>query len=130
MNQSNKAKAILFKFVFLPILIGVILSGGIIGYIAWSTHRATLEYSAMAQQLHPHPGDDVRALIDYMQSDEHSLKDRNHAVWALGRWSDSRALSALEAAYTGKPCDHDKQLCQYELRKAINRCGGNIPSPE
>ena len=39
-----------------------------------------------------------------------------------------RSLPVLEAVYTGEPCDHEEVLCQYELEKAIKRCGGT-PTP-
>ena len=45
--------------------------------------RATQEYS----------GDRVEALIAYLQSEEHSLRNRNRAVWALGQIGDDRACS-------------------------------------
>jgi hypothetical protein len=63
-----------------------------------------------------------------MQSDVHSLKERNLAIWALGRLGDRSALPALRTAYTGELCRHDTILCQYELEKAIRRCGGT-PKP-
>lgn len=54
---------------------------------------------------------------------------RTHiGVWTLGRLRNPTALPALTAAYTGQPCEHDRNLCQYELRKAIKRCGGT-PTP-
>ena len=68
------------------------------------------------------------ALIEYMNSESHPLKERNRAVWALGRLRDPRALPALEGVYTGDLCEHARFLCQYELEKAIKRCGGN-PTP-
>ena len=60
-----------------------------------------------------------------MNSTSHSLRDRIHiGVWTLGRLANPRALPALESVYSGEPCEHDKSLCQYELEKAIRRCGG------
>jgi hypothetical protein len=47
-------------------------------------------------------------------------------VWAIGRLSDKNALPYLQTVYTGEPCAHSLYLCQYELAKAINRCGGNV----
>ena len=35
------------------------------------------------------------------------------------------ALPALEAVYTGGQCQHNRLLCQYELEKAIELCGGS-----
>jgi len=80
-----------------------------------------------AQALYPHPGDDVTALIAYMDSDKQQIAGRNRAVWALGRIGDPKALSALKKHYDGKPCNHDERLCQYELAKAINLCLDEMP---
>jgi len=109
---------------------GVLSCGGAVGVIQWRIHQSVMENCRVAQSAHPHPGDDVAALIDFMNSSAHSLRDRNQvAVWTLGRLRKADALPALESVYTGEPCDHDNELCQYELEKAITRCGGS-PEPE
>jgi len=77
---------------------------------------------ATAAATRAHSGDEVTALMAYVRSDAHSLRDRNRAVWALGRLADPRALPLLEHYYDGGPCDHTRRLCQHELRKAIDRC--------
>jgi hypothetical protein len=82
----------------------------------------------MAQSAHPHPGDDVAAMLEYVQTDSHSLRDRNLVVWALGQARDSRALPVLESYYTAGKCDHDRYLCQGELAKAIKLCRGPAPN--
>jgi len=109
--------------------IGTLLGGAGLGAILWHIHRSVQQYSEVAQKAHPHSGDDVAALTDFMNSDSHTFRDRNLAVWTLGRLRDARALAALESAYTGKACEHDKQLCQYELSKAIKLCGGIATPP-
>lgn len=115
------------------VLVGVLVADAVLGGIALgvvlgSIHQSVQEYCGVAQQAHPHPGDDVTALIDYLNSEEHSLRERNHAIWTLQHLADPAALPSLQAVYTGDLCDHDKHLCQYELEKAIKRCGG-IPNP-
>ena len=108
---------------------GVLCGGAALGGIDWCIHQSVERNCGIAQQAHPHPGDDVAALIDFMNSESHSLRDRSHlAVWTLGRLRDAKALPALESVYTGVRCDHDEGLCQHELAKAIKRCGGT-PSP-
>lgn len=99
------------------------------GAIFWSIHRSVRKHCAVAQQAHPHPGDDVSALIEFMNSDTHTLRERNLTIWTLGRLRDPRALPALEKMYTGGKCNHDKNLCQYELEKAIKLCGGTPEPP-
>ncbi len=69
-------------------------------------------------------GDDIEALVAYLDSNTHSLQEKNHTVWALGRLRDKRALPVLESLYTGEPCQHQTSLCQQELKKAIDACKG------
>ena len=64
-------------------------------------------------------GDRIEALIALADCENCTLEDRNHAVWALGQLKDKRALPILYKYRTGKPCDHSRQICQYEISKAI-----------
>jgi len=98
------------------------------GAVMWHIQKSVAEYAAIAQRACPHPGENVIALIDFVNSSSPPLQDRNLAVWALGRLRDSRALPVLKAHYTGEPCNHEMGLCQYELAKAITRCG-EVPNP-
>lgn len=70
-------------------------------------------------------GDRIEALIALADCDDCSLKDRNHAVWALGQLKDKRALPILYKYRTGEPCDHSRQICQHEISKAIRWAEGN-----
>jgi len=90
----------------------------------WSLSSSIKEISAEATQQYP--GDRVEALIAYVKSENHSLRKRNLAVWALGQIGDERALPILTESYTGGPCDHDNLLCQGELQKAIKKCKGSL----
>lgn len=90
--------------------------------ICWSIRSSVKEMSAEATR--EYPGDRIEALMAYVDSDNHSLRQRNRAVWALGQIGDKRALPVLEKWYTGGSCDHKNSLCQYELAKAINLCNG------
>ena len=78
--------------------------------------------AARAQSLFP--GDRVEALTALAISEEHSLEDRNRAVWALSHVGDARAASALEQLKTDAPCDHARHVCQYELLKALSASRG------
>ena len=115
--------------IFVGVLaVGALLGGAGLGAILWNIHRSVEQYSEVAQRAHPHPGDDVAALMDFMISDSHAFRDRTLAVWTLGRLRDARALPALESSYTGEPCVHDTRLCEYELCKAIKLCR-DVPTP-
>jgi hypothetical protein len=74
-------------------------------------------FSQIAQEQFP--GDRVRALVAMVECESCDLRDRNHAVWALGQLADHRALPVLEKYYTGEKCDHLHKICQYELKKAL-----------
>jgi len=90
--------------------------------VCWCIRSSVREMSAVAVQ--EYPGDRVEALMTYVDSENHSLRQRNRAVWALGQIGDKRALPVLEKWYTGGPCDHANALCQRELEKAIKACNG------
>jgi len=70
-------------------------------------------------------GDRVEALIAEVDCETCDIRDRNHAVWALGQLTDKRALPVLYKYYTGNPCEHRTQICQYELSTAIKWTEGN-----
>jgi hypothetical protein len=74
--------------------------------------------------LREFPGDRISALMALVESDRHSLRDRNRAIWALGQLGAARALPMLEKHYTGKESDERLELSQYELKKAIVLCRG------
>ena len=111
------------KVVTIAFVACVVLCACAIGSIRWGIQNGLDEWCARAQEAHPHSGDDVAALIAYVQSGSHSLHDRNLAVWALGQARDERALPVLPTFVTGETCDHSKYLCQYELKKAVELSG-------
>lgn len=106
-------------------IVVALLGVGVVGIVTM-IDGSVRDLATTAQQAHPHLGDDVAALLDFLNSDTHTMEARTRAAWALGRVRDPRALPALEAAYTGEPCDHATGVCQRELEKAIRRCGGSI----
>jgi hypothetical protein len=114
--------------VAIGFLVCLAVFAGALAWARWQIQSGLDEWCATAQASHPHPGDDVAALIDYVQSESKSLHDRNLAVWALGQARDPRALPVLEAYYTGEKCEHDRSLCQGELEKAIELCEGETPN--
>lgn len=89
-------------------------------------HICLTKYVSIAQKCFPDEDDKLFSMVRYMNSDQYGLKDRNNMIWAIGQSADKRALNHLLALYTGKPCSHSRYLCQYELSKAINLCGGKV----
>ncbi len=99
----------------LVIVLGVAFVASIPLYIMIGSGVNKTSQSAMAQ----FPGDRVEALMALVDCEGCSLHDRNHAVWALGQLKDKRALPVLHKYYSGKPCDHEREICQHEITKAV-----------
>jgi len=76
--------------------------------------------------------DCATSLINVVEHDEFSFRERNDAVWVLGQLADKKALPVLKKYYTGNIPYHeslDETLSQYELEKAIRWCEkGNATS--
>lgn len=104
-------------------LAGVVALGlaGVEGYIRWTA------YDFGRQAKDRFGGDRVEALIQQVECTSCTMKQRQEAVWALGQMGEARALPVLRAHLTGRPCDHAKELCQYELEKAIRKIEGRTP---
>ncbi len=71
----------------------------------------------------------VEALINILNDEKKSYRQKNSAIWALGQLGDSRALPFLESYYTGQipPRESlDKSISQHELKKAINLTSGGF----
>ena len=114
--------------VFIGLTLCLVIFIVALGSIRLQIQTDLNKWSATAQAAHPHPGDNVASLIDYVSSERHSLEHRNHAVWALGQARQSDALPILEGYFTGEECDHRNYLCQGELDKAIKLCKGETPN--
>jgi len=123
MKLSRRLKIVLIGVIAGIILMAIVYGGGYAA-IQWDAHQK----AKAIWKAYPQATDEVEAAILQMQSSSCAMKERNRAVWVLGRLSDKKALPALEHEYTGQPCDHTNCLCQSELKKAIRRCGGNIGS--
>jgi hypothetical protein len=80
--------------------------------------------SFSTQAMERFPGDRITALITMASCTNCSLEDRNHAVWALGEYGDRRGLEVLKGLKTGRTCDHAREVCQYEVDKAIGKIEG------
>ncbi|TSA26330.1 hypothetical protein D4R71_03950 [bacterium] len=73
----------------------------------------------------------VQSLMMYIQSGNHSEKDKTHAVWALGQLADKNTLPFLENLQKEYTCENEQgksKIC-YEIYKAIKWCThGNATS--
>ena len=125
--ESMKSRKVR-RNIIIVLFAGFICCACLLGFIRWEIQSGLGRQCAIAQAAHPHPEDAVAALLEYVQSDSHTLKERNLAVWSLGQARDSRALPILEKYFNGEQCDHDSKLCQSELEKAIMLCKSDAPN--
>jgi len=116
-------KEFLKKFFLYGVLTGFVLLPITYGLACWNIGAGVKSISEKALEIYQ--GNAVSALLEYVDSKEHSLLKRNRAVWALGQLGDPMALPVLNKHYTGSSCDHARFLCQHELRKAIKLCKGS-----
>lgn len=73
--------------------------------------------------------DCVDALITQLDDDKQGFRTRNHAIWALGQFGDSRALPVFQKYFSGNIPDReplDEVISQYELQKAIKLVQGGL----
>jgi hypothetical protein len=110
------------RFISRAAVIALVLIAALLLGTTWLIESGV--HAAGEAALLERPGDRVPALMAYIESPTHTLRERNRAVWALGQLGDARALPVLERHFTGRPCEHGRALCQHELRKAIRLCHG------
>ncbi|MHC4741694.1 MAG: hypothetical protein ACYS8Z_07275 [Planctomycetota bacterium] len=123
-SRSGRRAARWKKIVIRVVLAAVVVVG--VSYIALCLYIGSHLKSVCAEAMREYPGDRVEAVIAYIESESHSLKERNKAVCALGYLGDKRALPVLRKHLTGRPCDHERHLCQRELLNAIKLCEGGL----
>jgi len=128
-GMSTDRVRIFFGFL---VLVGVGLILLLFPLVGYKIHKPVKSICESAQQ--EFPGDCVEALIAFIESDRHTYKEKNQAVWAIGNFGDERALPTLEKLYTGdpcpKPCPKDTYICQYGLEKSIRFSkSGTLLSP-
>jgi len=112
LSKRKVTRILLISFVVF--ILGI--AGTYFATLAWIHHDA----SAMAKEASiVFKKDKIESLLEVIESEDYSLKEKNKAVWALGVLKDKRALPRLEALHTAKECNHEEELCQYEIKKAI-----------
>jgi hypothetical protein len=123
-SKRSRKFAILKKVLVYGIVSCFVLILIVFVMTCWSIRSSVKSISTEATQ--EYAGDRIEALMTYVNSENHSLRERNRAVWALGQIGDERALPVLERFNTGQPCNHDTSLCQRELGKAVKLCKGGL----
>lgn len=84
------------------------------------------EIVGLARGAAPGAADDVAAVMAWVADEARPVADRNRGVWALGQLRDARALPLLRGLAVPE-CRHGEDICQHELRKAIDLCAGRGP---
>jgi hypothetical protein len=107
------------------LILGIILGLVVAAYIGINLIIGLSVRSESNRALLKFGGDRVEALIAEVDCETCALHNRNQAVWALGQLRDKRALPVLHKYFTGGPCNHNREICQDELRKALQWTEGN-----
>ncbi len=119
-TSASSARRILLR----AIPIGLLLCVVAILFLSLRIELGVKEVCAMATQTYP--GDKVEALMKFVKLEDSvysasRYSENNHVFWALGQLGDTRALPFLKTLLTGEPCDHETNLCQGEIREAIQK---------
>lgn len=100
--------------------LAVLLALGTIGWVRYGVREVCA--TACQAEGFRYPGQQVEALITYVNDERIPLRERNQAVWAMGYIQDARLGAALRGLAQGAgPCDHAHALCRYEVNKALEK---------
>jgi len=114
----------------------IVLALGVVGILSFSLGIEWTLKRTCEMATRQYPGDKVDALTMSVRTEPygynaHRYDTNNRLVWALGQLGDRRALPFLQSLVTGEPCDHETNLCQGEIAKAIAKLEGgefNLPA--
>lgn len=124
MNRKKLKKIIIFLSIA---VVCVIILSIIVSFHAIYTGVKRI----CVQAKEEYAQDCITSLVLLIKSDEHTTKEKIHAIWALGQLADKRALPYLNEFRKKFDCEADPErskLC-YELLKALKWCEhGNATS--
>ena len=112
----------------------IIFTGFLVAFVLFVVSLFTI-YSGVKktclQARKEYQEDCLSSLIKVVESDNHSFREKNSAIWALGQIADSKALPFLFELEKTLPeqerCSYDRFICRHEVEKAIKWCTqGNI----
>ena len=129
LESTSRLRKILLRGILIVLLVCVV------GVLLLSLSIELGVKRICARATRAYPGDKVEALMMFVKSDEYGYDAQrysanNRAFWALGQLGDKRALPFLRDLVTGQPCDHETNLCQGEIKEAIQKLesnGFNLP---
>jgi HEAT repeat protein len=110
------------QWLWVGAITALLLLSALLGIARLLEERAEDVAAAAARR---HPGSSLEALVAQMEDGDLPWRERNRAVWALGQLGDSRALAPLRSHITGRPCEHEKHLCEDQLRMAVRKLEGD-----
>ena len=123
-KMSSKSKSNLRKILFRIILaVFIVFVVVILSLSLW----IELELKkTCVKAIEKYPSDKVEALMMSLETDTYGLdvnlyKENLRIIWALGQLGDKQALPFLKDLQTGKPCDHETNICQEEIQNAIDK---------
>ena len=124
LKSTSRLRRILLKGIPIVLLVCVV---GIVLFSLWIELGVKKVCRAATQK---YPGDKVEALMMSVETKEygynaHRYSANNRVFWALGQLGDQRALPSLRKLLTGEPCDHETNLCQGEIKEAIQKLERN-----
>lgn len=116
MKQVKKLKKILFIAVVSILCLSLVF----IIFVYSSLYFEVKKVCLVAQAVYKM--DCIDSLVNVLDADDTTFKQKNDAIWVLGQMADKRSLPVLKNLYTGKIPEReplDKTVSQYELKKAI-----------
>jgi len=130
MNEKNKKEVLPKSASHLPrtLLKGIVivLAACVVVIVLFSLWLELHLRKMCIMATQKYPGDKVEALMQFVETKKygynHDLyRANNHAFWALGQLGDKRALPFLKGLLTGEECDHETNICQGEIKEAIDK---------
>ena len=115
----------MFKRILSSIVL-VAIAGLAVAVMAFQFTRRSAMQNATAHAQRSFQGDQMESLLQMAESEVQPLSERNKAIWTLGELRDQRALSVLNGLNVQEECDHERLVCQREVRKAIRKINGEL----
>lgn len=120
LKSTSRVRRIFLRGIPIGLLVCVVA----ILFLSLSIELGVKKVCGMATR--EYPGDKVDALMKFVKSEDSDYNARrysenNHVFWALGQLGDNRALPFLKTLLTGESCNHKTNLCQGEIKEAIQK---------
>lgn len=108
----------------LKLVLGLVFVGALLLYVGLRIMVYTDAKSMAKQAVEAYQQNETLSLLAIVSSQNHPFEQRNKAIWALGVLKKKEALNELEQLVIDNCCQHNTEICQYELQKAILKIKG------